>query len=551
MRTAVMYNFLLEATLMASIAILLMIPIRAFMRKKLGSRVLGFGWLLVAIRLLCPLTLPNPLIHEIRSDFAPDAAIRPIAGQLKVRLSDLISDTAIWVNSTLGRRSDLAVGMDELVESAYNGMLSINLMKIYLIGALLVLAWFVLSNVRFRRRLHADRIEPVSGKLLEEYEALCQELHVKPLPVWYVDPLPSACLVGVFRPYIALPLTAKPHEALQVLRHEACHYRGRDHWWGVLRLACCVLHWFNPLVWLAAHMSRTDIELACDDRVTEKLDDAQKKSYAGVLVLAAARRDLPGVAVLSTGMSMTGRKLKKRVSAILIGSHTSRALALGFVLLASMALVGAFATAEYFPKPQLPVSVNDRVQVEQREVAQSANSASDMEDAIAYAKEIWAHPYLQADTENLSWQMNVVEDHFEVSAYQSNGEAALHMAFLKDGQLIYLCNQASGDREAFAEDQPRYEGNAEVMKSMAEQAAQAAKALSPKLDVDLAQLSEGSESNAGEARFLHFYDRRTTSSGITNWGIRLQVEPEVRVTYLIDHNYFGSDDADRLEPGNG
>ena len=551
MRTAVLYNFLLEATLMASIAILLMIPIRAFMRKKLGSRVLSFGWLLVAIRLLCPLALPNPVIHEIRSDFAPDAAIRPIAGQLKVRISDLISDAAIFVNRTMGRKSDLAVGMDELVESTYNGMLSINLMKIYLFGVLLVLAWFILSNVRFRMRMRADRIEPISGKLLEAYEALCHEQHVKPLPVWYVDPLPSACLVGVFRPYIALPLTAKPHEAVQVLRHEVCHYRGRDHWWGVLRLACCAVHWFNPLVWVAAHMSRTDIELACDDRVTEKLDETQRKSYAGVLVLAAAKRDLPGVAVLSTGMSMTGRKLKKRVSAILSGAHTSRALALGFVLLASMALVGAFTTAEYYPQPQLPVSVNDRVQVEQREVAQSADFETDMADAIAYAKEIWANPYLQADTEDLDWQMNVVEDHFEVSAYQRNGEAALHMAFLKDGQLIYLCNQASGDREAFVAEQPHYAENAEIMKNMAAEAAEAAKALSPKLDVDLAQLSEGSESNAGDARFLHFYDRRTTNTGITNWGIRMQVEPEVRITYFIDHNHFGSDDADRLEPGNG
>ena len=33
MRTATVYNFLLEATLMASIAILLMSPIRLFLRK--------------------------------------------------------------------------------------------------------------------------------------------------------------------------------------------------------------------------------------------------------------------------------------------------------------------------------------------------------------------------------------------------------------------------------------------------------------------------------------------------------------------------------------
>jgi len=551
MRTAVVYNFLLEATLMASIAILLMIPVRAFFRRQLGSRTLCFGWLLIAVRLLCPLALPNPAINGIRSAFAPDAAIRPIAGQLKVRFTDALGSAHRFASNTLGRGSGIAENLDQLTSSAYSGMLSINLMKLYLLGLAAVLLWFLISNARFRMRMRADRIEPISGKLKEEYEALCKERGMKPLPVWFVDPLPSACLVGVFRPYIALPLTAAPNEAIQVLRHEICHYRAKDHWKGLVRLLCCAVHWFNPLVWIAAHMSRTDIELACDDRVISRLDQDARKAYAGVLVLAAAKRDLPGVAVLSTGMSMTGRKLKSRVSAILCGYQARRSMALVFALLASVALVGAFATAEYFPKPELPVVAQKEAQVQQREVAASASFESDMADVVAYAKEIWAHPYVQADMEKLNWQMSVVNDHMEVSAYKPNGEAALHMAFLKNGRLIYLCNLASGDREAFSSEQPRYEGRSEVMKSLAQQAAEAVKALSPALDVDLASLSEGSESNAGDSRFLHFYVTRTLPSGMMNWGVRLQVEPEVRVTYFIDHEYFSSDDADRLEPGNG
>ena len=83
MRSAFVYNFLIEANIMASIAIILMIPLRKFFRKQLGNSAICFGWLLVAIRLLCPLSLVNPLIHEIRSPFAADVAIRPIAGQIK------------------------------------------------------------------------------------------------------------------------------------------------------------------------------------------------------------------------------------------------------------------------------------------------------------------------------------------------------------------------------------------------------------------------------------------------------------------------------------
>ena len=54
MRSAVIYNFLIEANIMASIAILLMIPLRKFLRRKLGNTALCFGWLMVALRLLLP-----------------------------------------------------------------------------------------------------------------------------------------------------------------------------------------------------------------------------------------------------------------------------------------------------------------------------------------------------------------------------------------------------------------------------------------------------------------------------------------------------------------
>ena len=109
MRTATLYNFLLEANLMASIAILLMIPIRRFLRPQLGSRVIRFLWLLVALRLLCPLALPNPAINEIRSPFALDEAIRPIAGQIKVRMTDAAQDCIRPPQTVPCRRRCLAI----------------------------------------------------------------------------------------------------------------------------------------------------------------------------------------------------------------------------------------------------------------------------------------------------------------------------------------------------------------------------------------------------------------------------------------------------------
>ena len=386
MRSAFVYNFLIEANIMAGIAILLMIPLRKFFRKQLGNSAICFGWLLAAIRLLCPLSLANPLIHAIRSPFAPDLAIRPIAGQVKVRVSDALgglSDVFRQANNQPAYEMT-----NRLQNDLDNASVSITLARIWLIGVLLILAWFLFSNIRFRMRLRADRIEPITGELREQYEALCRQRGIKPVPVYFTDPLPSACLVGVFRPYIALPLSASPQDAIHVLAHEICHLRNRDHLWGILRVLCCAVHWFNPLVWAAACMSRTDSELRCDDRVIRRMNQEERKSYAGVLVLAAARKSAPGVGVLATGMTMTGKRLKTRVITVIQHRKPRRSLVIAFAVLSSLCLLCAFATSE-IPEQQEPDErfIGDGLYL--TETITGTRNIRNESDAIAYARALW------------------------------------------------------------------------------------------------------------------------------------------------------------------
>ena len=393
MRSAYIYNFLIEANIMASIAILLMIPLRRFLRKQLGNSALCFGWLLIAIRLLLPISLVNPLIHEIRSPFAADAAIRPIAGQIKVRVTDAVDSLSTYFWMAENRPAYEAV--DRLYEDIFNANASHALAKIWGLGVLLITLWYVISNVHFRLRLRSDRIEPISGDLLREYEAICAQRGVHPVPVYFTDPLPSACLVGVFRPYIALPLSASPQDAIQVLTHEICHLRNRDHLWGVLRLFGCAIHWFNPLVWAAASMSRTDCELRCDDRVTQGMNTQDRKSYANVLVLAASRRNAPGLGILATGMTMTGKRLKTRILSVIEDHRPVRALTIAFVLLSSMCLLGAFATSE--TKEQLEMGVSMFQERYMTEGLQGTQQIRNKDEAIAYAQSIGNQIRLQDD----------------------------------------------------------------------------------------------------------------------------------------------------------
>ena len=551
MRTAVIYNFLIEANIMAAIAILLMIPVRMFCRNKLGSRVICFAWLLVAIRLLCPLALPNPVIHEIRSAFSMDSAIRPIAGQIQVRFYDAVS--SLYDRAMLaGIGGSVEESLQELRADATNGMLSINLMKLYIAGIAAVVGWFVVSNLHFGKTLRADRIEPLSGKAQEHYEALCKELKVKAIPVWYVDPLPSACLVGCIRPYIALPLTVRPQELENVLRHELCHYKAKDHWWNLVRLACCALHWFNPLVWLAAHMSRTDGELACDERVIRTMNSEQKRAYAGVLVLAAAKRDLPGISVASTGMSMTGRRLKKRVTGIISNEKVHKGMAVAFAALASAALIGAFSTAETRGVGRIPDSEMDWTQpvmsIGTLELSEEEKAA-----IVDAAKSFWQSEALHADVhDKLEWDVQAYETHTEVCAFDPAWGEALLVAFDPEGKVLYMNNRRSGDREALVFDDVAMKLNAGDLEKVKAYALEVLESLEPGISEMNAVTEPGSGTQNGQKYFYRFfiYEGEGEEEEMT-YVFNVQVRPEVRLTHYENLKEFDREASDRMEPGNG
>ena len=438
MRSALIYNFLIEANIMASIAILLMIPLRKLFRKQLGNSAICFGWLLVAIRLLCPLSLPNPFIREIRPAFLSDETIRPIAGQIKVRLVDAIGDVGrlFWQAGNKEGYSRMQAAADGVDYNGYPQTIA----WIILIGAACVLLWFGFSNIRFRKKLRAGRIEEISGGLKEMYLNMCKERKVRPVPVYFTDPVPGACLVGVFRPFIVLPVITAPEDVKNVLTHEICHLKNRDHIWNILRMLCCAIHWFNPLVWLAASMSRTDSELRCDDRVTEAMDEQERKDYANVLVYAAARKSMPGIGVMATGMTMTGKRLKNRVLGVI--QNRIRAFAFVFMAVAFTCLVGAFATSETgltwltsFPNNY---EANDWTL--DQEMLQYY--AEDREALDSFGVGVWESASLKENSSHTPFSLKSNDEGTEWIMTDSGGE--LILVYDGQGTLISLLNNKSG-----------------------------------------------------------------------------------------------------------
>ncbi|ODT88424.1 M56 family metallopeptidase [Phenylobacterium sp. SCN 70-31] len=80
-------------------------------------------------------------------------------------------------------------------------------------------------------------------------------------------------VVGVFAPRILMPADDGTYTAVErdlIRAHEREHVRRGDPRARALAAAFQALCWFNPLVHLAAHLMRTDQELACDAAVLRR-----------------------------------------------------------------------------------------------------------------------------------------------------------------------------------------------------------------------------------------------------------------------------------------
>lgn len=105
--------------------------------------------------------------------------------------------------------------------------------------------------------------------------------------IYYVQDIEVPMVFGIIKPRIYLPLNLDESNLFYVLSHERMHIKRGDQIFKILAYIVCMMHWFNPLVWLAYRILGNDIEKACDEAVIRGIGEEKKKDYANALLLAA------------------------------------------------------------------------------------------------------------------------------------------------------------------------------------------------------------------------------------------------------------------------
>ncbi len=158
------------------------------------------------------------------------------------------------------------------------------------------------------------------------------------------DNIRSPFILGFLRPKIYIPFGLSEQERAYILRHERIHLKRKDHFIKLLGLAILVLHWFNPLVWLAFSLMQKDMEMSCDEKVLSESDGITRDYGMSLLSFAANRRFLS-----ASPLAFSENGVKERIKNILRYKQAPRWLAVLAVLL-TVSVITACAVNPTPPK---------------------------------------------------------------------------------------------------------------------------------------------------------------------------------------------------------
>ncbi len=291
----------------SSVLILVVAGLRFLLRGKISLRLQYALWLVVLFRLMVPfeigtsdMSLMNvveqvPVVQEMEN-------LKGVEAILYYEESGTVYGTRTWENDSWPtvaenrteaefHQMEKQLELRDLASAAWK------------VGIAVMAALFLTINLRFKRKLEKGRT-PVA----------VQECV---LPVYVSNFVETPCLFGLLEPAIYVTPEAAADETVlrHTIEHETTHYIHKDHIWSLLRCVALCIHWYNPLVWWAAKLSKDDAELACDEVTVTRLGEEERYAYGKTLI----EMTKPGRNVLlGTATTMTGSKgsLRERIERI-------------------------------------------------------------------------------------------------------------------------------------------------------------------------------------------------------------------------------------------
>lgn len=318
---------LFQMSVSGGILVLFIVVIRALSIHRLPKTTFLVLWIIAALRLILPFSIPLPVNIHIGLDVFSDVVQELPSGNIG---SSLLGDNLPSYDTGASVPSSAIVHISTFE-------------ILWLVGVLLLALYFFISYFRSMRKFRMS----IPDNTTHIREWLNAHQIIRPIEVRSSDLISSPLTYGILHPVILLPknLDRNDQAALKyVLTHEYVHIRRFDAITKILFAAVLCIHWFNPLAWVMYVLANRDMELSCDAWVIRMMGAKNRSSYALMLIKMEERRS-----EMSALCSYFGKlAISERIEAIMKFRKTSIwACALALVLVVGATTVFAASSGAW------------------------------------------------------------------------------------------------------------------------------------------------------------------------------------------------------------
>ncbi len=298
-----------------SVSISLIVPVliflAPFLNKRYASKWKYMIWIFLALWLLVPL---GEARGQLVTDLLPQTEPQKTA-ELEAA-SEALPSRRMVVELPAQMTAPIPIQPGE----SNSGISPLDLAAfVWMLGVLIFLSIHLFSYFHYRRQVMKRGRIIKDARILKQIFRRKQELHIRCTLRAVEDPrAESPMMIGFLSPVLVLPKEEyRPKELFFVVKHELIHLKRKDVYWKLLFLTANAVHWFNPLIWIMQKEAAVDMELSCDERVTQGADYKMRKAYTKTL-MSMLHRQYDKKTLLSTQFYGGTKIMKTRFQNILI-----------------------------------------------------------------------------------------------------------------------------------------------------------------------------------------------------------------------------------------
>ena len=331
------FTHIVTSFIVSSITIMVILLIRRLFSEQLSAKWQYNLWFLLLIALTLPF-IPEQLIHfENKINLFNVNQINSASGSSPSTAEVSRLDNVNWMQ-------DFAVSVHHLNLNFLNVTItSIWIAGMFVMAYLFLNAWFRLNKIK------KTTTDLNNKDILHVFEQCKHQLNIsKPLIVGESPLAKSPMTFGLIKTYVVLPIhldeSMSINDIKYIFLHELHHYKYKDIVTNYLMIIFQILYWFNPLVWIAFKIMRTDRELACDMAVLKSLGEHCYADYGNAIInfadLASNSKEFTWV----NQFNGPKEQMKKRIEKI--SSFTMESKWMKLKSISIFAVIGVFVVSQ-------------------------------------------------------------------------------------------------------------------------------------------------------------------------------------------------------------